>query len=376
MKLPVISSLRKPVGLAVILSAALMVGMPAKADPPIGYQLETIAEDLGFPWDLAFLPDGTVLLTELDGRLRIIRDGVLDPTVITGMPDVYRASQGGLFDVVPHPDFATNQLLYLSYAHGDKSANATRVVRAKFDGQALSDLEVIFDVTPTKDTPVHYGGRIAFGPDGKLFITTGDGFNYREEAQNLSNTLGVIVRLNDDGSVPADNPFVGKEGVRPEIYSYGHRSPQGLLVTDAGTVYMSEHGPQGGDEINLIEAGNNYGWPVITYGIDYSGARITPFTQMDGMEQPLKYWVPSIAPANLELYTGDLFAAWQGDFLVAGLVPGDVRRVDMEDGVAVGEEILFAEIGERIRGVQMAPDGSLYILTDGDAGSVIRVTPN
>ncbi|PCJ69970.1 MAG: glucose dehydrogenase [Rhodobiaceae bacterium] len=353
-----------------------MVGMPAKADPSIGYQLETIAEDLGFPWDLAFLPDGTVLLTELDGRLRIIRDGVLDPTAITGVPDVYRASQGGLFDVVPHPDFATNQLLYLSYAHGDKSANATRVVRAKFDGQALSDLEVIFDVSPTKDTPVHYGGRIAFGPDGKLFITTGDGFNYREEAQNLSNTLGVIVRLNDDGSVPSDNPFVGKDGMRPEIYSYGHRSPQGLLVTDAGAVYMSEHGPQGGDEINLIEAGNNYGWPVITYGIDYSGARITPFTQMDGMEQPLKYWVPSIAPANLELYTGDLFAAWQGDFLVAGLVPGDVRRVDMEDGAAVGEEILFAEIGERIRGIQMAPDGSLYILTDGDSGAVIRVTPN
>lgn len=363
-------------GLAVVFGATLMGGAPLKAEPSISYQLETIAEGLGFPWDLAFLPDGTILLTELDGRLRVIRDGVLDPQPVSGVPEIYRASQGGLFDVVPHPDFANNRLLYLSYAHGEKSANATRVARATFDGHALGDLEVIFEVTPLKDTPVHYGGRIAFGPDGKLFITTGDGFNYREEAQNLSNTLGVIVRLNDDGSAPADNPFVGQEGMRPEIYSYGHRSPQGLLVTGAGTIYMSEHGPQGGDEINLIEAGKNYGWPVITYGIDYSGARITPFTQMEGMEQPVKYWVPSIAPANLELYTGELFAGWQGDFLVAGLVPGDVRRVDMEGGVAVGEEILFSEIGSRIRGVQMAPDGSLYILTDGDEGTVVRATPN
>ncbi len=358
------------------LAALLPLGIgPAIGEPSASYQIETVAEGLAFPWNAAFLDDGIVLVTELDGQLRAIRDGELDPTPITGVPEVYRASQGGLFDVVPHPGFANNQLLYLSYAAGDPGANATRVARAKFDGKALSDLEVIYEVTPLKDTPVHYGGRIAFAPDGQLFLTTGDGFNYREEAQILSNTLGSIVRLNDDGSVPTDNPFAEEEGVKPEIYSYGHRSPQGLVITSDGTVYMNEHGPQGGDEINLIEAGKNYGWPVIGYGIDYSGARISPFTEMEGMEQPLKYWVPSIAPASLDLYTGTLFPAWTGDFFVAGLVPGDVRRIDLEDGAIVGEEILFAELESRIRGVQMAPDGSLYILTDGEGGKVLRVTP-
>jgi glucose/arabinose dehydrogenase len=365
----------KIAGLSVA-AALLPLGVgSALAEPSASYQIETLAEGLAFPWNAAFLEDGTVLVTELDGQLRAIRDGELDPTPISGVPEVYRASQGGFFDVVPHPDFANNQLLYLSYAAGEPSANATRVARAKFDGTALSDLEVIYEVTPLKDTPVHYGGRIAFAPDGKLFLTTGDGFNYREEAQVLSNTLGSIVRLNDDGTVPADNPFVGQEGVKPEIYSHGHRSPQGLVITADGTVYMNEHGPQGGDEINLIEAGKNYGWPVIGYGIDYSGARISPFTEMEGMEQPIKYWVPSIAPASLDLYTGTLFPAWTGDFFVAGLVPGDVRRVDLEDGAIVGEEILFAELESRIRGVQMAPDGSLYVLTDGEDGKVLRVTP-
>lgn len=376
MKMPIISTMGKVLSVTFTFGAALAISAPAQAEPSIDYKLETLAEGLGFPWNVAFLPDGTVLVTELDGQLRALRDGELDPTPITGVPEVYRMSQGGFFDVVPHPDFATNKLLYLSYAHGTPEANATRVARATFDGSSLGPLEVIYDTSVTKDTPVHYGGRIAFAPDGKLFLTIGDGFNYREEAQNLANSMGSIVRLNDDGTVPTDNPFVGQDGILPEIFSYGHRSPQGLIITGAGTIYMNEHGPQGGDEINLVEAGKNYGWPVITYGLDYSGARITPFTQMDGMEQPIKYWVPSIAPASLELYTGSLFAAWQGDFFVSGLVPGDVRRVDMEDGVVVGEEILFAEIESRIRDVRMAPDGSLYILTDGEDGSVMRATPN
>ena len=376
MKMPIISTMGKVLGVTFSLGAVLALTAPVNAEPSIDYKLETLAEGLGFPWNVAFLPDGTVLVTELDGQLRALRNGKLDPTPISGVPDVYRLSQGGLFDVVPHPDFASNQLLYLSYAHGTPEANATRVARATFDGSSLGPLEVIYDTSVTKDTPVHYGGRIAFAPDGKLFLTIGDGFNYREEAQNLANSLGSIVRLNDDGTVPADNPFVGQEDILPEIFSYGHRSPQGLIITDAGVIYMNEHGPQGGDEINLIEAGKNYGWPVITYGLDYSGARISPFTEMAGMEQPIKYWVPSIAPASLELYTGSLFAAWLGDFLVSGLVPGDVRRVDMEDGVVVGEEILFAEIESRIRDIRMAPDGSLYILTDGEDGSVMRATPN
>ena len=357
------------------LVATSFASVPALAEPSVPYQTEVMAEGLGFPWNVAFLPDGTILLTELDGRLRVMRDGALDPTPVLGVPPVYRRSQGGLFDVVPHPDFMTNGLIYLSYAHGEPDANATRVARAKFDGAALTDLEVIFEAAPLKATPAHYGGRIAFAPDRTLFLTLGDGFNYREEAQNRANTLGTIVRLNEDGSVPSDNPFVGEEGVRPEIYSYGHRSPQGLFITEDGTVYMNEHGPQGGDEINLVKAGANYGWPIATYGLDYTGARISPFTRYEGVEEPIKYWVPSIAPASLELYTGDLFEAWRGDFLVAGLVPGDVRRVDMEDGQVVGEEILFAEFGSRIRDVRMGPDGALYVLTDGEDGKVIRVTP-
>ncbi|MEQ9519356.1 MAG: PQQ-dependent sugar dehydrogenase [Parvibaculum sp.] len=355
--------------------ATSLVVQPALAEPSIPYQTEVMAEGLGFPWNVAFLPDGTILLTELDGRLRVIRNGDLDPTPVSGVPPVYRKSQGGLFDVVPHPDFMTNGLVYLSYAHGEPDANATRVARAKFDGKALTDLEVIFEATPLKATPAHYGGRIAFAPDGKLFLTIGEGFNYREEAQNRANTLGSIVRLNDDGSVPSDNPLVGEEGVRPEIYSYGHRSPQGLFITEDGTVYMNEHGPQGGDEINLVKPGANYGWPITTYGLDYTGARISPFTRYEGVEDPIKYWVPSIAPASLELYTGDLFAKWKGDFFVSGLVPGDVRRVDMEGGTVVGEEILFAEFGSRIRDVRMGPDGALYVLTDGEGGKIIRVTP-
>ena len=364
----------KVLGLAIV-GTALSAVSSLGAEPSADYQIETVAEGLDYPWNAEFLADGTVLVTELSGQLRAIRNGELDPEPISGVPPVYRASQGGFFDVVLHPDFESNRLVYLSYAHGEPGANATRVARAQFDGKALTDLEVIYEVTPLKDTPVHYGGRLAFAPDGKLFLTSGDGFNYREQAQVLSNTLGAIVRLYDDGSIPPDNPFVGQEGVQPEIFSYGHRSPQGLVITADGTIYMNEHGPQGGDEINLIEAGKNYGWPVIGYGIDYSGARISPYTEMEGMEQPLKYWVPSIAPASMDLYTGSLFPEWTGDFFIAALVPGDVRRIDMEDGRIVGEEILFAELESRIREVRMAPDGSLYILTDGEDGKVLRVTP-
>lgn len=361
--------------IAITLMGGVAAATPAWAETADQYQTETVASGLDFPWNVAFLPDGAILVTELGGQLRIIRDGDLVAEPIAGVPEVYRASQGGLFDVVLHPDFETNRQIYLSYAWGTPDANATRVARGTFTGDAIENLEVIFEVEPLKDTPVHYGGRIAFASDGKLFVTTGDGFEYREQAQVNSNLLGVVARINDDGTVPETNPFVGEEGVRPEIWSYGHRSPQGLVPTPDGYLFMNEHGPRGGDEINFIEPGKNYGWPVITYGHDYSGARISPYTEMDGMEQPIKYWVPSIAPADMELYTGDLFPQWQGDLLVAGLVPGDVRRIDMEKGQVMGEEILLSELESRIRGVKMAPDGSLYVLTDGEDGQVLRLTP-
>ncbi len=343
---------------------------------PATYNVAPVAEGLDFPWSLTFMPDGSMLIVELSGHIRVMRDGALAEEPVAGVPEVYFESQGGLFDVVLDPDFADNRLVYLSYAHGTPDSNWTRVARARFDGEALTDLTVIFDATPAKDTPVHYGGRIAFLPDETMLVTVGDGFDYREEAQNLGSHLGKIVRIDRDGNAPADNPFVGREGALPEIWSYGHRNQQGLIHDAAsGLVYEHEHGAQGGDEINVIEPGKNYGWPVITRGLDYSGARISPFTEYEGMEQPIVDWTPSIAPAGMTIYRGDAFPEWQGDIFVGALAAQNVHRVKMENGEPAGEEVLFAELGKRIRDVRTGPDGFLYLVTDGEDGSVLRVTP-
>lgn len=357
----------------IVLAFMLALGSPTA----LAYELTTVAENLAFPWCIAFLPNGDMLVTELDGQLRVIRNGVLDPAPVAGVPPVYRRGQGGLFDVLLHPNYADNSMVYLSYAHGTPDANGTRVARARFTGTALEDLEVIFDVRPTKDTPAHYGGRMVFLPDGTLLLTTGDGFDYRESAQKLDSLLGKTVRLNDDGSIPPSNPFVDDSKVMHEIYTYGHRNPQGLAVdTDTGRVYLHEHGPRGGDELNVIERGANYGWPMVTYGLDYSGAYISPFTEMKGMHPPLVYWVPSIAAAGLTYYNGALFPAWRGDLFVAALVEQSIRRIDLDaNGAVVAQEVLFTEIGARLRDVRAAPDGALYILTDGPAGKVVRVSP-
>jgi len=355
-------------------SVLLCLGQTAHAETE--YTATTIAEGLDHPWCIAFLPNGDYLVTERAGRLRLIKDGALDEEPIAGAPETYVRSQGGYFDILLHPQYAENNIVYLSYAHGDRRANATRIARATFDGTTLNGLEAVFTIEPTKDTPNHYGGRMIFLADGTLMMTSGDGFDYREKAQVLDSLLGKVVRLNDDGTVPEDNPFVGQDGARPEIWSYGHRNPQGLtLDTDTGAVYLNEHGPRGGDELNLIEPGKNYGWPVITYGVDYSGAKISPFTEMDGMEQPLTYWVPSNAPSSLAYYGGDKFPEWRGDLLSATLVDKDVKRIDMEDGKVVGEESLFSEIGDRIRDVKVSPDGNIYLLTDKRNGAVIRIEP-
>ncbi len=366
------------------------------ADSP-RYQLQEVVGGLNHPWSLAFLPDGRMLVTERNGTLRIIptkeatkdatkeatkeatRDaakGAMLPEPVAGVPDVFDRSQGGLFDAIPHPDFATNQLVYLSYAWGDGKANGTRLARARLQGNALQDLQVLFTVDPLKDTPVHYGGRIVFIPDGTLLLTTGDGFDYREAAQKLDSLLGKIIRLNDDGTIPADNPFVGRADVRAEIWSYGHRNPQGIVYDeDSSTLYAHEHGPKGGDEINVLQPGNNYGWPVITYGRDYSGASITPYTEYEGMQQPLVNWTPSIAPSGMTLYRGELFADWQGDLFVGALAAREIRRVELDQGRVVNQHTLFAELNERIRDVRTGPDGALYFLTDSNNGSLYRVTP-
>ncbi len=342
------------------------------------YRLDTVADGLAFPWCLAFLPNGAMLVTERDGTLRIVRDGVLDPAPIAGVPPVFVRGQGGLFDVLPHPRFAANRTLYLSYAHGGPDGNATRLARARFNGESLTDLEVLFTATPLKKPPLHYGGRMLFLPDGTLLLATGDGFAHREAAQRLDNLLGKVVRLRDDGTVPPDNPFVGDAAAEDAIWTYGHRNPQGLALVPDGAgarVYLHEHGPRGGDELNLLRPGANYGWPVATFGIDYNGAVVSPFTEYPGMADPLLHWTPSIAPAGMAFYDGELFPEWRGDLFATSLVFGDVRRIDLEGGAVAGQERLFAELGERLRDVRTGPSGHLYLLTDAARGRLVRVSP-
>lgn len=354
-----------------VLAIFMSFGLAEAVEP----KLTTVAEGLDFPWSLAFLPDGAMLVTERSGQLRRIENGVVSAP-IPGVPEVYVESQGGLFDVVLHPDYVNNNLIYLTYAGGTPEANATHVARARYDGASLVDLEVIFSVDRKKDTPVHYGGRLAFLADGTFVVTTGDGFDYREQAQNLGNHLGSTIRLNDDGSIPDDNPYVGNEKARDEIWTSGHRNPQGLTLDPlTGALYLHEHGPKGGDELNLIEPGKNYGWPVITYGRDYSGAAITPWTEKEGLEQPMAYWVPSVGPSGLAIYYGDKFPDWQGDLFIGTLVEHSLRRIDLENGKVVGQEILLSDLDVRIRDVRTGPDGSLYVLTDSEEGKVIRLDP-
>jgi glucose/arabinose dehydrogenase len=351
---------------------------PSPPEGATALRIETLAEGLVNPWSLAFLPDGSILVTERDGKLRVIRDGALIPEPVAGVPQPYVRSQGGLFDVLPHPDFATNRTLFLSHAAGTADSNATRVISATFDGAALSDVRTIFETKTKKDTAAHYGGRLVILPDRTMLVTIGDGFEYREKAQDLSSGLGKIVRVNLDGSIPDDNPFVGRDDALPEIWSFGHRNPQGLAFDpQTGIVWQTEHGPRGGDEINVIEKGENYGWPIATYGVDYSGAQISPYTDYEGTRQPAKHWTPSIGPSGLAVYRGDLFEGWTGDLLVGALALTALHRVDIEDGAVVGEERYL--VGERVRDVRVGPDGAIYVTTEdhdgAPVGKVLRLTP-
>ncbi|EJO92218.1 glucose sorbosone dehydrogenase [Ectopseudomonas mendocina DLHK] len=357
-----------------LLVGALFASVPAQAQ---AYRIETFSEGLENPWSLAFLPDGRILVTERVGRLRIVEaDGSLDPDPVAGLPEIFVAAQAGLMEVALDPDYLSNRWLYLSYAHGTTQANNTRLARARLVDDELRDFEVLFTAQPLKAGASHYGGRIAFLADKTLVLTLGDGFDWREEAQNPGNHLGKIVRLNRDGSVPADNPLVGQTGAAAEIYSLGHRNVQGIVFdAEAGRLYSHEHGPRGGDELNLIEAGNNYGWPLATFGIDYTGARVSPYTELPGLTQPLLHWTPSVAPASLTQYRGTLFPDWQGDLFAATLAERSVRRVRLHEGMLAGEEILFEELGERIRDVRAGPDGALYLLTDNADGRLLRVVP-
>jgi len=347
-----------------------------------GYKVTEIAKGLDHPYSIAFLPDGAMLVTERAGRLRLVKDGKLVEAPVKGVPPVHTGSQAGLFDIVLHPKYAENSIVYLTYASGTKEKNATRIARARFDGSALQELKVIFEAAPLKDTDNHYGGRLVFLPDGTFVLLVGDGFEYREAAQDLSSHLGKSVRLDENGGVPQDNPFVGQTNTRPEIFSRGHRNQQGLVFdAERGRLWETEHGPRGGDELNIIEPGRNYGWPVITYGMDYSGAFVSPYTERAGLEQPVLQWTPSIAPSGLAIYRGDKFPAWQGDLFVGALAFQHLRRVDLdESGNVVAQEELLTELKQRIRDVRAGPDGYLYVTTDygatGDqTGRVLRLEP-
>lgn len=360
--------------LRILLGAMLLSSLPAHADD---YRIETLTEGLEHPWSLAFLPDGRMLVTERVGRLRLIEaDGRLLEDPIAGLPEAFIAAQAGLMEVALDPDYPENRWLYLSYAHGDVEANNTRLIRARLVGDELRDVEVLFTAQPLKAGAAHYGGRIAFLADKTLVLTLGDGFDWREQAQNPGNHLGKIVRLNRDGSVPPDNPLLALQGAAPEVYSLGHRNVQGIVFdAEHDRLYSHEHGPRGGDELNLIQAGQNYGWPLATFGVDYTGARVSPYTELPGLVAPLLHWTPSVAPSSLALYRGALFPDWQGDLFAATLAERSVRRIRVRDGMLAGEEVLFEELGERIRDVRSGPDGALYLLTDNAEGRLLRVVP-
>lgn len=355
--------------------SGLIASNQASAQGMAGYNLETVVDGLDSPWGLAILPDGDMLITELTGDLRHIRNGKLVAQAVAGVPQSLYGGQGGLMDIVIHPNYDENRYVYLSLSVGTDDANALRVIRGRFTGTALEDISTIFESAPSKNTLVHYGARMAFLPDNTLLINVGDGFDLREQAQNLSNHFGSLVRVTDDGKVPQDNPFIGVAGAQPEIYSYGHRNQQSIAVErGSGKIYQTEHGPRGGDELNLIEAGKNYGWPVATFGIDYSGARISPYTSYEGTKQPLVDWTPSIGPSGMTIYDGAQFPDWQGDIFVSSLIYSKIIHIDMVNGAPQQQSDMFSEIGDRLRDIRTGADGALYILSEGDNGKLWRVS--
>ena len=349
------------------------------------YRVVPVADGFVVPWSIAFLPDGDMLVTERGGRLRIVRDGMLLPDPVPGIPEVVARGQGGLLEVLPHPDFATNRLIYISYskATGNSPGGTTSVIRGTFENDRFTMTDEIFEAVSEGNG--HYGCKLAFDEDGYLFLSVGDrqvaprGDLAAHPAQDVSNHHGVIVRLHDDGSIPDDNPFVGQAGARPEIWSYGHRNPQGLAIQPGtGAVWSTEHGPQGGDEVNVSAPGANYGWPVIGYGVNYrSGSAIHEATHMEGMEQPLHIWVPSIGASGLAFYTGDQFPEWQGDLFAGGLAGQRIDRLTIEDGRIVASETVLQGMG-RVRDVRQGPDGFIYVALEarGDGETpIVRLEP-
>ena len=338
------------------------------------YQFETVASNLDDAWSFDFLNENQIIFTEQPGKIKIVTISSGEILNVEGTPKVQYASQGGLSEIVLDPDFKKNNILYLTYSALNESGKSTLfLMSAELSNNSLINKKVIFEANAFRRVPIHLGAKIDFLPDGTLLLTSGDGFDYKEQAQSLNNHFGKIIRLNKDGSVPSDNPFVDIPNALPEIFSYGHRNMQGLVVMEDGRIFEHEHGPRGGDEFNLIEPGKNYGWPAITYGIDYSGAVISPFTKMDGMEQPLKYWVPSIAPSDMIYYDGDLYPELKNSFLVTALKSRDVKKIKKINSL-FSEESIFSNLKSRLRSIGISPSGEIYLLTDGRKGKLLKVT--
>lgn len=337
--------------------------------------VEVVTQGLRHPWGMAFLPNGDMLVTERAGRLRRIRKGRLEREAIAGVPAVVAGGQGGLLDVALHPQFEKNGWVYLSYTGGSPGKSRTEVCRARLRGNTLKDVTVIFKAEPVLDGSVHFGSRLLFDREGYLYITLGERYRMKE-AQVLSNHLGSVVRLHDNGKVPVSNPFVTEEDAKPEIYTYGHRNVQGIALDPrTGKIWVHEHGPKGGDELNILIPGANYGWPRVTFGRDYNNTVISPRTSGAGFTDPVIYWTPSIAPSGMTMYTGEAFPQWYGSLFVGALAGRHLRRIQISGDKVVSQEVLLRQVGERIRDVDAGPDGLIYVLTDEEDGKVLRVRP-
>jgi len=361
---------------ALAVTAVDIEAAQAAADD-VAVHVVTVAEGLKHPWSIAFLPNGDFLVSERDGGLRIVHDGRLEASPISGVPKAFVAGDGGLLGLVLHPRFRGNSLVYLCLSVGTLDANASSVVRGRLSGRTLTDVRTIFTAVPFKKDSAHFGCRLLFAPDGKLLVTLGDGRFYPYQAQAIDNDLGKVIRIDDEGNAPVDNPFARRWNARPEIYTYGHRNVQGIALNPVtGEVWIHEHGPKGGDEVNVLHSGANYGWPMVTYGVDYSGQLMSEKSSMPGMEPPFLYWVPSIAPSGMAFYSGAKIPQWKGDLFVGALAGRHLRRVHLLGNIVASQEVLLEELKERIREVQEGTDGYLYVTTDSPTGRVLRLEPD